>query len=70
MFLHVLFISQLKGNTLDAEAVTDQAKDMIQYAKAKGIRLDENTIKSSVEDCSKKGKYLHTLPHTIFYELN
>jgi hypothetical protein len=63
-FLHVLFISQLKGNTLDAETVIDQSKDMIQYAKAKGITVDEKTMKSSVEECSKKGKYIHTLlPH-------
>ncbi|XP_023719063.1 uncharacterized protein LOC111870772 [Cryptotermes secundus] len=44
----------LKGNKLDAGAVIDQAKDMIQYAKTHGIRLDENEMKSSVEDCSRK----------------
>ncbi|PNF21841.1 hypothetical protein B7P43_G05965 [Cryptotermes secundus] len=45
---------RLKGNKLDAGAVIDQAKDMIQYAKTHGIRLDENEMKSSVEDCSRK----------------
>jgi hypothetical protein len=58
--LYVLFILQLKGNTLDATTVIDQAKDMIQYAKAQGVRVDENEMKSSVEDCSRKGKHPHT----------
>jgi hypothetical protein len=51
---------QLKGNILDARAVIDQTKDIIQYAKKQGKTLDENAMKSSVEDCSRKGKHPRT----------
>jgi hypothetical protein len=45
---------------------------MIQYAKKQGIRLDENAMKSSVEDCSRKGRHPHTLlpPLLLSIKLN
>jgi hypothetical protein len=63
---------QLKGNSLDIDAVIDQVKDVIQYAKTQGVKVDDNTMKSSFEDCNKKGKHPDTsLSHLLLStELN
>jgi len=39
----------------------EQAKEMIEYAKAHQKKVDENMLKSSFQDCGSKGKYQNIL---------
>ena len=61
-YLYVcVYFFQFKNGNLDVESVLKQSKDIQDYAKSRGIKVEESVIRNSVEDCAKKGKVLFVI---------